>query len=54
MIRADFDMIEPAGLLTVPLDRKHKRVLKLYIASGYHPKPRTDAFEEQYRGHPDD
>jgi 4-amino-4-deoxy-L-arabinose transferase-like glycosyltransferase len=54
MIRADFDTIEPAGFLTIPLDRKHKRVLKLYIASGYHPQPRTDAFELRYRGHPDD
>ncbi len=48
MIRGDFASIEPAGYLTIPLGPKRKRVLKLYLASGYHPRPRTKEFEAKY------
>jgi hypothetical protein len=48
MIRADFATIEPAGYLTIPLGPKRKRVLKLFLASGYHPLPRTEEFEATY------
>jgi 4-amino-4-deoxy-L-arabinose transferase-like glycosyltransferase len=50
MIRADFTSIEPAGDLVIPLGTKRQRVLKLYLASGYHPQPRTKAFEAKYSG----
>lgn len=53
MIRADFDRIEPIGFVIVPLDKKHKRELKLYIASGYHPHPRTPEFEARFKDDPD-
>ncbi len=48
MIKADFDTIVPAGDLVIPLGPKRKRVLKLFLASGYHPKPRTPEFEAKY------
>ena len=47
-IRADFDSVEPLGYLTVPLGPKKTRVLKLYLASGYHPLPRTPEYEAKY------
>ncbi|MBI1360723.1 MAG: phospholipid carrier-dependent glycosyltransferase [Alphaproteobacteria bacterium] len=53
MIKADFDTIEPAGDLVIPLGPKRKRVLKLFLASGYHPKPRTPEFEAQFQGEDD-
>lgn len=48
MIAADFDKIEPAGKLTVPLGPKKTRELDLFIGSGYHPKPRTPEFEKLF------
>jgi hypothetical protein len=47
-IRADFDAIEPVGTLTVPLGPKKTRELKLYLASGYHPLPRTAEYEAKF------
>jgi hypothetical protein len=47
-IRADFDAIEQIGYLRVPLGPKHIRELKLYLASGYKPLPRTPEFEAKY------
>ena len=54
MIKADFDTIEPAGDIVIPLGPKRKRVLKLFLASGYHPKPRTPDFEAKYNAGNDD
>ena len=54
MIRADFDAIEPVSTLTVPLGPKKTRVLKLYLASGYHPLPRTAEHEAKFRGQRED
>ena len=47
-IRADFDSIESLGELSVPLGPKKKRVLKLYLASGYHPLPRTAEYNTKF------
>jgi hypothetical protein len=47
-IRADFSSIEPVGTLTIPLGPKRSRVLKLYLASGYHPLSRTAEYEVKY------
>ena len=49
-IRADFDAIEPLGTLTVQLGPKRSRELKLYLASGYHPLPRTAEYEARFAG----
>jgi len=49
-IRADFEAIEPLGTLIVPLGPKHTRELKLYLASGYHPLPRTAEYEAKFAG----
>lgn len=49
-IRADFDSIEPVGTLTIPLGPKRQRVMKLYLASGYHPLPRTAEYEAEFQG----
>jgi 4-amino-4-deoxy-L-arabinose transferase-like glycosyltransferase len=49
-IRADFDTIESLGTLTVPLGSHKERVLKLYLASGYHPLPRTAEYEARFEG----
>jgi hypothetical protein len=51
-IRADFATIKPIGTLTVPLGPKKERVLKLYLASGYHPLPRTPEYETKYGATP--
>jgi 4-amino-4-deoxy-L-arabinose transferase-like glycosyltransferase len=48
MIAADFKTIEPAGKLTVPLGPGRTRVLTLFVASGYHPQPRTVEFEKRF------
>jgi hypothetical protein len=53
-IRADFASIEPVGVLTIPLGPKRQRVLKLYLASGYHPLPRTAEYEAEYAGQRED
>jgi hypothetical protein len=53
-IRADFDVIEPVSTLTVPLGPKKTRVLKLYLASGYHPLPRTVEYEAKFKGQRED
>ncbi len=53
-IRADFSAIEPVGTLTVPLGPRHTRVLKLYLASGYHPLPRTADYEARFEGQRED
>ncbi|HVY89372.1 MAG TPA: glycosyltransferase family 39 protein [Hyphomonadaceae bacterium] len=47
-IRDDFASIEPIGTLTIPLGPIKTRVLKLYLASGYHPQPRTPEYEKKY------
>jgi 4-amino-4-deoxy-L-arabinose transferase-like glycosyltransferase len=48
-IRADFASMEPVGALIVPLGPRRQRVLQLYLASGYHPLPRTPEYEAAYR-----
>lgn len=53
MIRADFSSIQPVGDLVIPLGPKRKRQLKLYLASGYHPQPRTPEFEARYAPQPE-
>jgi len=53
-IRADFDTIESLGTLTVPLGPNRNRVLKLYLASGYHPLPRTAEYEASFEGKRED
>lgn len=53
-IRADFDAIEPVGTLTVPLGPRHARELKLYLASGYAPLPRTPEYEATFAGQRED
>jgi hypothetical protein len=53
-IRADFDTIEPAGELVVPLGPTRTRVLKLYLATGYHPLPRTAEYEARFTGQSED
>ncbi len=47
-IRADFEKIQDLGPLTISLGPKKTRVLKLYLASGYHPLPRTAEYEERF------
>lgn len=54
MIRADFASIEPAGYITVPLGPIKTRTLKLFIASGYHPQPRTAEFEKRFENQSED
>jgi hypothetical protein len=48
MIAADFDMVEPVGRLIVPLGPGKQRELHLFVASGYHPQPRTPEFEKRF------
>lgn len=48
-IRADFDAIEQIGYLRVPLGSEQVRELKLYLASGYKPLPRTPEYEAKYK-----
>jgi 4-amino-4-deoxy-L-arabinose transferase-like glycosyltransferase len=48
-IRADFTSIEPLGTLVIPLGPIKTRELKLYLASGWHPLPRTPAYEAIYK-----
>lgn len=47
-IRADFASIEAIGTLEVPLGPSRTRRLKLYLASGYQPLPRTPEYEATY------
>jgi 4-amino-4-deoxy-L-arabinose transferase-like glycosyltransferase len=47
-IRADFEAIEQLGTLTIPLGPKRERVLRLYLATGYRPLPRTAEYEAQF------
>jgi 4-amino-4-deoxy-L-arabinose transferase-like glycosyltransferase len=49
-IRADFEKIEPIGQLVIPLGPTRTRVMKLYLASGYHPLPRTAEYEAKFEG----
>jgi hypothetical protein len=53
-IRADFDAIDPVETLNVPLGPRHTRQLKLYLASGYRPRPRTAAYEAEFAGQRED
>ena len=48
MIRQDFRMIQDIGYLSVPIGPQRERRLKLYLASGYAPAERTQAFETRY------
>ncbi len=48
-IRADFDTIQDLGWLKIPLGPRKTLDLKLYLASGYHPLPRTAEYEERFR-----
>lgn len=48
-IRADFETIEPVGKLVVPLGPTKTRELKLYLASGYHPLPRTAEYLAKFK-----
>lgn len=50
MIRKDFASIRELGYIDVPLTPKRHRVLKLYLASGYHQAPRTPEFEAANAG----
>jgi len=49
MIAADFEKIEPVGKLTVPLGPGKERELHMFMASGYHPQPRTAEFEKRFQ-----
>jgi hypothetical protein len=49
MFAADFKTLTPLGELKVPLGPKKERVIRLYLASGYHPQPRTAEFEAKYK-----
>lgn len=49
-IRADFETAEPAGDLTISLGGDKVRHLKLYLASGYKPLPRTPEYEASFEG----
>ncbi|MEZ5936878.1 MAG: glycosyltransferase family 39 protein [Hyphomonadaceae bacterium] len=54
-IRADFDRIEDAGTLEIPLGGGKTRRIVLFLASGYHPLPRTPDYERAYElADPDD
>jgi hypothetical protein len=53
-IRADFEAIEPRGELVVPVGPSRTRVLKLYLASGYRPLPRTADYEAQFKDQRED
>ena len=48
MIRQDFRMIQDIGYLSVPIGPQRERRLKLYLASGYAPAERTQAFESRF------
>jgi len=48
MIAADFEKIESVGRLVVPLGPGKQRELHLFVASGYHPQPRTPEFEKRF------
>jgi 4-amino-4-deoxy-L-arabinose transferase-like glycosyltransferase len=53
-IRADFQSIEPVGEIVTPLGPGRERRLKLYLASGYKPLPRTPDYEAAYAGKRED
>ena len=48
MIRPEFASIDEVSYLTIPREPKRRGVLKLYLASGHHPLPRTKAFAATY------
>lgn len=47
-IRADFATIEDIGTLSTQLDPGRSRDLRLYLASGYRPLPRTPGYEARF------
>lgn len=49
-IRADFATIEPLGDFVVALGPHKERRMKLYLASGYQPLPRTAEYEARFEG----
>ncbi len=53
-MRADFETFESIGTLTVPLGPKRTRELKLYLASGFNPVPRTADYEDRFAGMKED
>jgi hypothetical protein len=53
-IRADFATIEPVGQVVTPLGPGRQRRLKLYLASGYKPLPRTPEYEARFAGQSED
>lgn len=53
-IRADFARIEPVGEIVTPLGPGRERRLKLYLASGYQPLPRTREYEASFLGKRED
>ncbi len=53
-MRADFETFEPIGTLSIPLGPKRTRELKLYIASGFKPAPRTGDYEARFAGQKED
>ncbi|MEM6626071.1 MAG: glycosyltransferase family 39 protein [Pseudomonadota bacterium] len=48
-IRADFDMIQEAGYLEIPLGPTKIRRFKLYIARGYDPLERTAEYYDRFQ-----
>ncbi len=53
-IRADFQSIEPLGDFVVALGPYKERRMKLYLASGYTPLPRTVEYEARFEGQRED
>ena len=54
-MRSEFDTFEPVGEISIPLGRRSNgcpltRTFQLYVASGFHPQERTEAWERQFEG----
>jgi 4-amino-4-deoxy-L-arabinose transferase-like glycosyltransferase len=49
LIEGDFDQIEPAGEIVIPLGGGRERRYQLFLAQGYDPVPRTAEFEARVR-----
>ena len=47
-VRADFETSERIADLAVPMGPTKRRLLRLYLASGYHPLPRTPEYEAKF------
>jgi 4-amino-4-deoxy-L-arabinose transferase-like glycosyltransferase len=54
MIRGDFTRMDRLPELVIPLDGnpKHDRVMAVYLASGYHPAPRDEAWRARFKNNP--